>query len=665
MLSVLRTSAHAADNLSRSLALCKKSLGAGLFISALLWGNPCTASQTEALLAIEKQEWTRAFAAVQAEGDPLLEDIYFWRRFQADDGQGTFESISHFIDSHPRWPNKRALRLHVEERLSGQEDPAALVRWFDKKPPLSAEGLDAYAKALLRLNKRPQFKAMINDWWATTLMARPEQKYIYRRYGTNISLESHRKRFDKLLFNRQYSNARAIAQVLGKGYPALTEARIALAENKAGVDRLVAAVPQDLQRDPGLLYERLKWRRKKNMDSRAIEILNNPPPFESISNPQDWWQERHIIIRRLLERKDYKTAYSLASHHIQREGFAYAQAQWLAGWLALNYMHKPAEAFDRFQQLEANVSTPVSLARAQYWAGRAGEALAQPVLAQIWYKKAARYQTVYYGQKAGDHVAAQAVLANMRSPVIDSKTRSAFGKDPLVRAARLYHDAGFEDVSGDFLWAFALQEGSAEGYMYAIETAARLQQSKDVVALAKHASRKGLFITQQSYPLRLKDMSAAHNDVEWALLHALMRQESQFNPKAKSPVGALGLMQLMPSTAKLVAKQQGIKHYTSWLTDRPHHNIRLGASYIHQLIDQYDGAYELAIAAYNAGPSRVNKWLKQFGDPRTDQIEMMDWIELIPIYETRNYVQRVMEGLYVYRTLLDKKQPRVNAVASR
>lgn len=646
-----------AANLSRAGRLCKQSFCACAFILSVLGAGAALAGAGEAIQAIENKDWDRAYKMARATNDPVVMKIYFWRRFQDETHKGNFAGITRFVSQNPTWPAMPRIYQQMEKHMTGRENQGDLVRWFQEHPPLTPQGVDSYAKALLRTGKRDAFKAMINEWWATTLMERNDQKYIYRLYGDHITLQSHLRRYDKLLFNRQYTNARAIAQVLGKGYPALTEARIALAENKNGVDSLIDQVPGNLKHDPGLMYERLKWRRKKGMDSRAIEILNAPPPYEKIANPQDWWRERHIIIRRLLERQDYAKAYAVAAGHIQQDGFAFAQAQWLAGWLALTYMNKPAEAFDRFQQLDANVSTPVSLARAEYWAGRAAQALGQNDLAQIWYERAARYQTVFYGQKAARHVSVDTVLSHMSSPEITRDNRRRYEEDPLIKAAYLYHKAGFDDVASDFLWAFILQEGTAQAYMFAILSAADIDYYKDVVAIAKYATRKGLFITKQAYPTRVKDMRYAHKGVEWALIHALMRQESQFNARAQSPVGALGLMQLMPATAKLVARQQGVKHYTRWLVEKPEHNIKLGSSYLHDLLSKYRGDYVLAIAAYNAGPSRVNRWLKQFGDPRTTQISHTDWIELMPIYETRNYVQRVMEGLHVYRVLLHDHQP--------
>ena len=625
------------------------------FIFAAIAQMPALAdtAQVNILKAIEQEKWTQAYKLAKATDDPLMMKIYYWQRFQSEDNQGTFAGISRFVRQNPDWPSMGQVRLQLENRLTGRENQAALLRWFEDYPPITAQGFIAYAQALLRVNKRTQFKALINEWWATTLMDRADQKYIYRLYGDHITLDSHTRRFDKLLFNKQYTNARAVAQVLGGGYPALTEARIALAANKNGVDTRIQAVPKNLRHDPGLMYERLKWRRKKDMDTRAIEILDAPPPYERITNPKDWWRERHIIIRRLMERGEFEKAYHVAAGHIQREGFAYAQAQWLAGWLALTYMNKPAEAFARFQKLETKVSTPVSLARAQYWAGRAAQMLNNRDLAQSWFARAAGYQTVFYGQKAALHVRDKSLLSSMSSPNLSPAEHRDFARDDLIRGAYLYHQADMDGVASDFIWSFVMKEGSAKAYMFGILTAADIGYYKDVVAIAKYATRKGLFITKQSYPLRKADMTYVPSHVDPALVHALMRQESQFNTKAQSPVGALGLMQLMPATARQVARQLGVRHKTAWLTERPAHNIRLGSAYIGDLLNKYDGDYVLAIAAYNAGPGRVNRWLKTFGDPRSNDISHMDWIELMPIYETRNYVQRVMEGVRVYRLLLN------------
>ena len=584
-----------------------------------------------------------------------MQIISFWRQYQYDGKRGGFYRLRDFIRQNPDWPELHIIRQQLELTLNKDIPAKDIIDWFNENAPRSVKGLDAYGRALKSTGQHDTLKTVMQDWWANTLMPRQDQKYIYSRYKSYIPLSAHVRRLDKLLFNKQYTNARAVARVLGKGYPALTEARIALAAQKGGVDQYIARVPTSLKNDPGLAYERLRWRRKKERNDSAMEILLNPPAADSIINPKDWWRERHIIIRRLLKERRFIDAYRLAAAHQQPGGASLAQAEWLAGWLALRFADKPAEAYERFQSLHSWVKTPISKARAAYWAGRAADALKTGALAKQWYAEAAQYQTVFYGQKAGEKIGKHEALKNVKMPTLTAQGEADFKADTLIQVARLYHQAGLADQTSLFLNAFARSYGSAIAYRFAAEEAARMKRYHDLVRIAKEATRKGLFLTLQSYPVRSALMKVADPRAERALLHALIRQESQFNPQAKSRVGALGLMQIMPATARTLARRAGQGYRKVWLTQKPGYNVRLGSRYIADLLKRYDGSYIMAIAAYNAGPSRVRQWIKDYGDPRTDEIDAMDWGELIPIYETRNYIQRVMEGVFVYRLILKDK----------
>ena len=336
---------------------------------------------------------------------------------------------------------------------------------------------------------------------------------------------------------------------------------------------------------------------------------------------------------------------------MQTDGLPYAEAEWLAGWLALRFMDKPTEAYQHFTALYQKVSTPISRARAAYWSGRAAEGIGQKNLAEKWYKTAASFQTVYYGQMASIELRMTDHLPQVSPPVLTKSDLRNFGENELIRTALLFHKAGMADDAGRFLQAFISYEETPKAYRYGAELAAKMGEYHEAVRIAKKATKKGLFLTAQSYPTITKWLKN-EDAIEWALIHALIRQESMFKYTAVSPAGARGLMQLMPSTAKATAKKLEMSHQTSWLTQKPSHNIKLGAEYMRSLIERFDGNYPLAIASYNAGPGRVNQWLKQFGDPRKGEIDIIDWIELIPYSETRNYVQRVMEGVYVYRLRL-------------
>jgi soluble lytic murein transglycosylase len=261
---------------------------------------------------------------------------------------------------------------------------------------------------------------------------------------------------------------------------------------------------------------------------------------------------------------------------------------------------------------------------------------------------------MFYGQIAATELSLSGESLSAAPPKLTPEDFAKFRAHELVRAARLFHAAGMKSEASSFIKAFVEAEETPKAYLYGAELASDLERYYDAISIAKKAGTKGMFLTVQAYPVindKIKDTR-----LEKALVHSLIRQESMFDTDARSPAGALGLMQLLPTTAQETARKIGINHSTEWLTSKPDHNIRLGSAFLARLLDKYDGAYPLAIAAYNAGPGRIDKWLEIFGDPRTGQIDIIDWIELIPIYETRNYVQRVVEGTYVYRMRLKHMQ---------
>lgn len=606
------------------------------------------------LSAIDQGKWDTARKLAAQTNDPLASKLYQWFILNNNQTPENYIRLVQFIRYNPAWPKSGALRMKAERNMPENLPAPDVIAWFDDYPPVTKSGTVLYINALLSRGKKAKATHMIQSWWGEKPMSRAEQQDFYRRYASHLNQKSHMRRFDMLLLSGAYTNARAIANVLGGGYPALAEARIALHSKKGDVNTLINAVPRNLQNDPGLLYERLKWRRQNNMDVGAMEILHTAPPMSGVANASEWWRERHIIIRRLLENKQYESAYLLARNHKQEGGFPYAQAEFIAGWLALNFLNKPTDALLHFEALRAKVETPISVARAAYWSGLAAKKMGAVPLSQKWFNQAAQYQTVFYGQLAGAELGIKGTLPNAAPPVISLSEKNIFEQNDLIRAARLLHAARMDEEAGLFIAAFINQDKTAKRYRFAAELSSDLKMYERAVRTAKDATAKGLFLTAQSYPVITEQLRGI--PVEWALIHGLIRQESMFDINARSPVGARGLMQLMPATATETARKIGIPHNQSWLTQRPAHNIKLGSTYMQKMLNRYNGYYPMAIAAYNAGPTRVDRWIVTFGDPRKGEIAHIDWMELIPIYETRNYVQRVMETIYVYRLRLQNVQ---------
>ncbi len=610
----------------------------------------------EAVKLIDQGKWEEGRQKIAQSKDPFAAKIFYWLQLtkgeQKEWSNESFIRLSAFIRDNPNWPNRSKMIARAEGVMPEELSNAEVIVWYDSLPPRTPYGMERYMDALIIEGKHDQAKKFLAKWWASTLISKDRQREIFKKYGGYLTIDAHKKRFEELLQKGHHDNAIAIANVLGQGYPALAKARIALSTNqKSNVTALINAVPVYLQDNPGLLYDRLHWRRTRNMDDGATEILLMNLPKDAILNRQDWWKERHIIIRRLLEKRRYSSAYKVAEKHIQTEGFPHAQAQWITGWLALHYMNKPTEAYERFSALYPKVKTPVSKARASYWAGRAAQAMGQMGLARDWYKKASEFQTVYYGQMASSAVSKDINLPKNKIPKIRSSEYERFEENEFFQGFEVFKAANQSHNADRFLNAFLSNDETPKAYRFAAEKLAKHNDYYNAVKVAKKASYKGMFLTKQAYPTITKHLRDVHS-AEWALIHALIRQESMFDFNAKSHAGALGLMQLMPATARHVSKKMNLQYNKGWLTENPKYNIHLGSYYIGSMIDRYNGSYPLAIAAYNAGPGRVDKWLEIYGDPRKGDVNMIDWIELIPIYETRNYVQRVLENTYIYRLRL-------------
>ncbi|MCB9988764.1 MAG: transglycosylase SLT domain-containing protein [Rhodospirillales bacterium] len=613
----------------------------------------------QALLAVKKGNWNSAERQFARTRNPLAAKMYYWLKYTKGQGDISFIRLTHFIRANPDWPSQATMQRRAESIMPDDLRDDEVIAWFSDYAPRTPEGMERYLASLSRTGNREELGKTLRAWWRTALLSPAQQQQILSQYGSLLDDSAHRARFDKLMFAKHYTNARSLAMLLGNGYPELADARIALAEDKAGLDHVIARVPSYLKDDPGLDFERLSWRRRHNYDYRAMEILHKSPPADKIANPEDWWKERHIIARRLIEQKKYKSAYLLVSQHKQTDGLAFAQAEFLAGFLALSFLEEPAKAYEHFEALYHKTATPISRSRGAYWAGRAMEALQSPDMARSWYEKAAEYPTAYYGQMAMAKLGADYTSPAHAPPVATVEGQMAFKNREMVQVARLFHNAGLWKESTEFLYALSRQINEPEDYLYVADLARDLEHYHNAIHIAKTGLNKNIFLMDHAYPTMVSRMR--NIEAEWALVHALIRQESAFDYQAESPAGARGLMQVMPATAAGVAKKHGIRHATEWLTTNPEHNIRIGSYYIQEMLDRYDGSYPLAVAAYNAGPGRVDKWLKTIGDPRKGEIDVVTWVELIPIYETRNYVQRVLENTYVYRLKLKDVQKSANS----
>ena len=596
-----------------------------------------------ALAAAQAGDWNRAYTEMAPIGDPLPRKMLRWMDYSRPGAPGRFPDIAEFIEKNVDWPRQKTLRKHAEEALAGESDSVA-ADWFKRFPPVSAVGKVRSAEILLNSGDLEEGVLALRTAWIDGDFGPLEERNFLARHSAALRAEDNEKRLDRLLWDAQYDAARRMLPLVSTDWRELGEARLALATQAPNAEVVAARVPAKLRADAGLIYEELRWRTRKDMVSAAARILLSQPG--DLARPAAWWAERQTIARRVLATGGAPLAYRLVEQHGLIEGNAYSEAEFLLGYIALRYMKNPALAFDHFSRIITRVNTPYAKARAGYWGGRAADAQNKSELAAKWYAAAADYMVTFYGQLAAHRLGHDAPPHPVPEPVPDPAELARFNQNEVVRAARIFLELGYRDQSKAFL--LHLTDNATTPTRFAMlatlaETNGRIDLA---IAVAKRAIEAGTPLMIHGYPVTALPSGGT---VEHALLFAITRQESAFDRDAVSRAGARGLMQLMPATASDIANKLQLPFSAERLTADGTYNVLLGRAYLETLIDDFGGSYALAIAGYNAGPGRVREWLRDYGDPRGGKIDMVDWIENIPISETRNYVQRVLENLQIYR----------------
>jgi soluble lytic murein transglycosylase len=579
--------------------------------------------------------------------DPALVPLAQWLLLMH--GAGGFSEITQFLAAHPDWPGQVALRKRAEAETGGVSD-ATLLAWFQRYPPLSQDGKLKLAELMLDHGRSAEGINLVRDVWINGSFTRVEERLFLERYRSFLRPQDEWARLDRLLWDGSEDEARRMLFRVSPGEAALGEARLALADREDGAERLIARVPPELQRDPGLLYERMRWRRRKGHYDDAIELLEAAP--KTMERPEAWAVEREILARYALADGKADVAYRIAAAHGLSEGPHFAELEFLAGWIALRYRHEPQQAYDHFVHLYETVKLPLSLSRGAYWSARAAEAMGYHQLADAWYGTAAEQITTYYGQLAAARIGAPGA-SRINEPQPSQAQIDAFEASPLVRATRALAEIGADEDVRLFIHHLADHATAPVTYALVARFAAVIGRPDLAIATAKRAGYAGVTLLAEGYPV---EPVPPGGPVERPLVLAMTRQESAFDVGAVSSAGARGLMQLMPATARIVARSLGLPFSEKRLTGDRHYNLALGRQYLAGLINDFAGSYVLAVASYNAGPARVHEWMQDFGDPRAKTVDAIDWIESIPVSETRNYVQRVLENLQVYRLRLGDRR---------
>ncbi|MES0828084.1 lytic transglycosylase domain-containing protein [Ruegeria sp. SCP11] len=598
---------------------------------------------------MRKGDWNGALQVAGQRGS-VSRDIIVWHWLR--EGFGSSGDVLVFLDRRPDWPGLAWLRRKSEPAFTGA-DPDRVLKFYADVPPQTAEGALNYAVALKAKGRQGDAEADIVAAWRTMPMGKGLQKDYLENFGKLLK-PHHAARLDRMLWDNHLVSAGQMLSLVSADQRKLAEARIALQKRQPGVDGKVAAVPKSVADSPGLAFDRFVWRDKKELDDSAIDLmLARSTGPDALGEPDKWAEGRRRLARLEMRNGSANRAYQIAAnHHMTPEmGYAYADLEWLAGFLALRKLNDPATAVRHFQNFSGAVQSPISKGRGGYWLGRAYAARGDADKAYEAYAMGADYQTSFYGLLAAERIGRpfDGELANPRRA--PHWKQADFADSSVLEAGLLLLRAGEDTLSERFLTHLVEDLDQVQATQLG-DLVIEMKEPHLAVMIAKRAAKSGIVLPAAYYPVHpVADMGLP---MAKEMTLAIARRESEFDPVVVSGAGARGLMQVMPATAQLVAKELGILsgHKTVNLTSDWKYNAKLGANYLSGLAADFNGNVVMMAAGYNAGPRRPISWMDRYGDPRAGEIDVVDWIETIPFSETRNYVMRVAESLPVYRARL-------------
>ncbi|GEM_PF-24628 len=604
---------------------------------------------------LKKKRFTEARQLIGEVADPAARTLGQWMYYQAEDPTVDIDEADVFLDAHGDWPLARNIQRHVEGRLKSTTPVEEVLRFFDTRDPVSGDGRIELARALFAKGEDEAASIHLREAWVNYNFTVTEERRILSEFGHRLSAEDHASRVDRLLWERQVTNARRIFTRLSPRERDKAQARAAFLVRAASAPKLYRGLPREDQLDSGVLMAATRYYRRAGDEQKAIEYSALAPQDpEALRNPGRWWYERQLLMRGALKDGRFDDAYALAANNGLEAGGDLAEAEFNAGWIALRFLHAPDRAETHFLALASAVGTPISLSRAYYWLGRASAERGDAKMAVAYYEKAAQYYYSFYGQLAAEELGAGAGQY-MFGPiaVATPADRALFSARPTVAALKMLSDLDLDYEFMVFAYHIDDQLERPGEYVELAKLANGEGAPHLTVRAGKVAVQRDAFAANVAYPLVFVPEEATRF-VPAELILGLSRQESEFNPRAFSRAGARGMMQLIPSTALITARKEGLIYSRSALLDDPVYNLTLGSAHLSHLMSDFSGSLPLTLAAYNAGPHRAKRWIEEYGDPRSPNVDPIDWIELVPFSETRNYVQRVLENTQVYRGQLNQ-----------
>jgi soluble lytic murein transglycosylase len=617
---------------------------------------------SEAAILYNRGDVAGLAALAQAANDAAGRSALEWASLRANP-HPSFASLAAFLEAHPTWPSRGWIREREEAELAAHpEAPAKVAEFFAGGQPQTSAGKIAAARAAKATGRSGEAAQIIRALWRDGNFDALTEGVILRDFGPSLQKDDHKYRADRLLYAGYVGAASRAAALAGPDVLALAEARIEAARAPMSA-ALLKAVPAALRDDPGLLFSRVQYARRAGRVYEAAVLLSLAPHDRAaVVSPDRWWSERKMIAAALLDLDEPRLAFEVCDETVRPEtSEAEVDADFHAGWIALRFLNDPPLAAERFALAAEAADAPLSIARAAYWQGRAAESMGGSEAARGFYERAASEPIAYYGQLAAQRLG-QTRLA-LRAP---KQAAEGDRRDEAVGAVAALYGDGLDDLAASLAFDAAKQWRDESQIAAMAEVVQRFGDAGTQVQFGKFALVRGYPLDATAFPASGMPafLPLAHS-ADLPTVYAVARQESEFIWRSSSWAGAKGLMQMLPSTAVLTARQAGVEFDYARLIADPGFNTRLGASLLGQLIADEGGSRELAFAAYNAGPGRVTQWIAAHGDPRDGTADLIDWIERIPFDETRDYVQRVSENLGVYRQRFADERPAPPRVSAR
>ncbi|WP_298874979.1 transglycosylase SLT domain-containing protein [uncultured Bradyrhizobium sp.] len=595
---------------------------------------------------VRKRKAGDATSYADSISDPVARKLAEWIILRSEDNGASVERYRAFLSANPSWPSQTFLRRRLEAAMwDDRRDDSVAWSWFENESPVSAKGRFTLAKAMLARGYRANAERLVREAWRSDPMSEETENNALDQFGALLTPGDQKARMDTLLYGSEHEAALRAAKRLGAGYVALAKARIASFKKAPNTRALLEEVPRELHNDPGFIFSKIQLlRREEKFPEAAQLMLSAPKDPNRLYNLDEWWIERRLLARKMIDTEDFRSAYLIARDAALPSRDIYkTEQEFTAGWIALRFLNDPAAAAQHFARIGVGSVNPTTLARAGYWQGRAAEAAGRQQEARNAYARAAEQSTSYYGQLA---------RAKLGLPQIDLNSQPrGRGAERLeiVRAAQLLYELDERELAVPML-ADMGENGDPEALTGLGELTQRYSDARGMLLVGKAALNRGLPFDFYAYPVNgIPQFSQIGPEVERSIVYAIARQESAFNPAVVSPAQAYGLMQVTPDAARYVCKRHGATYDLSRLKNDSSYNATLGAAELGGLLEDYRGSYIMTFAAYNAGRGSVKKWIDRYGDPRDPKVDAVDWVELIPFSETRNYVQRIMENLQVYR----------------